>query len=130
MNCLLRISLELFGFCSWVYLVDVCSLTGLLPGSGVFTKLWFPFDAVPRLPFFTNSYLTTAISKPNPQLVSKGKVESSRRLLQKIIYWCRNGKLAQSGRAIGGLILLFLFLFKYKKNRWGGERGVGNGHRS
>ena len=39
MNCLLRISLELFGFCSWVYLVDVCSLTGLPPGSGVFTKL-------------------------------------------------------------------------------------------
>ena len=57
-------------------------------------------------------------------------MESSRGLLQKIIYWCKNGKLAQSGRAIGGLILLFLFLFKYIKidgvenEGWGRDTGV------
>lgn len=43
-----------------------CSLTDLLPCSGIFAKFWFLFDVVPHLLVFINYNLTTAISKPNP----------------------------------------------------------------
>lgn len=145
MNCLIRISSELFGFCSWVCLVHMyCSLTGLPPDSEVFTE--YCSVCCSPSPFFH----TAAISKPNPQLISKGKEGSSQGLLQRIIYflvtprdlwnlfpeqglnpgygsesnhqiprelsqriiyWCKNRKLAQSGKEVGGFILLFQIFF-------------------
>lgn len=115
------ISEEFIGSSSGFVLVVSYSPTELPPCSGILAKLWFLFDAVPHLLVFTNYHLTTAISKSNPQLVSRGKMGELQRIASEshllVQKWKPGSRREDSRRSL--LPMSFFSCLNIEKNVWG-----------